>query len=167
MVSKISSLIPVLLPTYHDSVFGGHSGFLRTYKRLTGELFWEGMKQTVKKYCDECLVCQRNKMMALSPAGLLVPLEIPSKVWSDISMNFIEGLPKSKGYEVIFVVVDRFSKYGHFLPLKHPYTAKTAADLFVKEIVVSMDILIQLCRIVTRCSRAVFRESCLDWLELN
>ena len=33
------------------------------------------------------------------------------------------------------MVVDRFSKYGHYLPLKHPYTAKSAADLFVKEVV--------------------------------
>ena len=39
------------------------------------------------------------------------------------------------GVEVIFVVVDRFSKYAHFLGLKHPFDAKMVADLFVKEIV--------------------------------
>ena len=50
-------------------------------------------------------------------------------------MDFIEGLPKSNGFEIIFVVVDRFSKYGHFLMTKHPYTAKPVADLFIKEIV--------------------------------
>ena len=50
-------------------------------------------------------------------------------------MDFVEGLPKSNEYEVIFLVVDRFSKYGHFLPLKHPCTAKSVADLFVKEVV--------------------------------
>ncbi|KAA0066184.1 Transposon Ty3-G Gag-Pol polyprotein [Cucumis melo var. makuwa] len=45
------------------------------------------------------------------------------------------GLPKAKGCDVILVVVDRFSKYNHFLALKYPYTAKSVADIFVKEIV--------------------------------
>ncbi|KAA0031986.1 Transposon Ty3-I Gag-Pol polyprotein [Cucumis melo var. makuwa] len=87
-----------------QNVFGGHSGYLRTYKRLIGELYWEGMK------ADDT-------------------------IWSEISMDFIDGLPKSEGHEVILVVVDRLSKYGHFIALKHPYTAKTVADAFVKEVV--------------------------------
>lgn len=50
-------------------------------------------------------------------------------------MDFIDGLPKSSEFEVILVVVDRFSKYNHFLALKHSYNAKIVADLFVKEVV--------------------------------
>ncbi|KAA0032457.1 microtubule-associated protein 70-1 [Cucumis melo var. makuwa] len=68
------------------------------------------MKQDVKKYCEQCLICQKNKSLALFPAGPLIPLEIPNCAWSDISMDFIEGLPKSNGFEVIFVVVDRFNE---------------------------------------------------------
>ena len=135
VIAKSSSLIPTIMHVYHDSVMGGHSGFLRTYKRLTGELFWVGMKSEVQKYCEECATCQRNKTLALSPAGLLTPLEIPNRIWEDISMDFIEGLPKSCGQEIIFVVVDRFSKYAHFLGLKHPFDTKMVADLFVKEVV--------------------------------
>ncbi|KAA0034981.1 Transposon Tf2-9 polyprotein [Cucumis melo var. makuwa] len=135
VISKTSTLLPTILHTNHDLVFGGHSGFLRTYKRLAGELYWEGIKQDVKRYCEQCLICQKNKSLALSPARLLLPLEVPNSVWSDISMDFIEGLPKSNGFETNFVVVDRFSKYGHFLMMKHPYTAKSVADLFTKEIV--------------------------------
>ncbi|KAA0031470.1 transposon Tf2-1 polyprotein isoform X1 [Cucumis melo var. makuwa] len=91
-------------------------------------MYWSGMKANVKKHC------QRNKTLALSPAGLLTPLEIPQQVWSDISMDFIEALP-AKGFEVVLVVVDRLSKYNHFIPLKHPYSVKTVADVFVKEVV--------------------------------
>lgn len=50
-------------------------------------------------------------------------------------MDFITGLPKSKGFEAVLVVVDRLSKYSHFLALKHPYTARSIAEIFTKEIV--------------------------------
>jgi len=66
---------------------------------------------------------------------LLQPLPIPEVVWSQISMDFIDGLPKSHRCEVILVVVDRLSKYGHFLPLKHPYTAQSVAHVFLDTIV--------------------------------
>ena len=50
-------------------------------------------------------------------------------------MDFIEGLPKFEGYSVILVVVDRFTKFAHFLPVKHPYTAVIIAQLFFDNIV--------------------------------
>ena len=49
VISSASSLLPAILHTYHDSIFGGHSGFLRTYKRAMGELYWKGMKKDIKK----------------------------------------------------------------------------------------------------------------------
>ncbi|KAA0037156.1 hypothetical protein IC582_013488 [Cucumis melo] len=135
IVANKSTLIPAILHTYHNSIFGRHSGFLRSYKRLTRELFWHGIKGDVQKHFEECTVCQRNKTLSLSRASLLTPLEIPTKIWDDISVDFIEGLPKSAGFEVILVVVDRFRKYAHFLTLKHLFDAKVVAELFVKEVV--------------------------------
>jgi hypothetical protein len=66
---------------------------------------------------------------------MLQPLEVPSQVWADISMDFMEGLPKVGGKSVILIVVDRFSKYAHFIALGHPYTAMSVAHSFFDGIV--------------------------------
>ena len=50
-------------------------------------------------------------------------------------MDFIDGVPKSHGYEVILVVVDRVRKYDHFIPLKNPYTTQSVAKVFMDVIV--------------------------------
>ncbi|PHU04511.1 BTB/POZ domain-containing protein [Capsicum chinense] len=75
-------------------------------------------------------VYQSNKDEHLSPIGLLQLLALPEKVWADIGMDFMNGLPKAWGNTVLFVVVDRFSKYTHFIPMSHPYNANHVAYAF-------------------------------------
>jgi hypothetical protein len=79
------------------------------------------MKTAVENYIQQCSVCQQAKHTHTHPTGLLQPLPIPEGVWQDLSMDFIEGLPKSEGYSVILVVVDRLSKFAYFLLVK-PHT---------------------------------------------
>ena len=49
-------------------------------------------------------------------------------------MDFVEGLPASDRYNAILVIVDKFSKYGHFIPLHHPYTAIQIAKLLLDHV---------------------------------
>lgn len=66
-----SSLIKAILSEFHTGLIGRHSGFLRTYKRIIQEFYWVGMKGDIKKFVAECGVCQMNKTLALSLAGVL------------------------------------------------------------------------------------------------
>jgi hypothetical protein len=63
------------------------------------------------------------------------PLDVPSSIWSDIAMDFVEGFPKVGGKSVVLTVVDSFSKMAHFIPLSHPSTAMTVAQAFFDNIV--------------------------------
>lgn len=135
VVPHKSDLVVTLLKEYHDSPVGGHSGEYKTYQRLKKEWYWMGMRKRGARYVKECLICQQQKHSSLEPAGLLQPLPIPTRIWEDISLDFVEGLPKSKGIDTVLVVVDRLSKYAHFIGLSHPFTAPTVAQVFIKEIV--------------------------------
>lgn len=121
-----------VISEFHGGNEGGHSVYLRTYKRVSRNFAWPGMKKLIRKFVAECDTCQRNHYEAILPPGLLQPNKIPDGAWLDISLDFIEGLPKSGGKFVVLVVVDKFTKYAHFLPLSHPYSASSVAEVFIQ-----------------------------------
>lgn len=135
VISPKSALAVQLLREHHDSPVGGHSGEIKTYKRLASEWFWPGMRKMIAQYIRECAVCQQQKQSTLMPAGFLQPLPVPSRIWEDISLDFVEGLPRSQGVDTVLVVVDRLSKYAHFIGLTHPFTAPSVATAFINQIV--------------------------------
>ena len=134
-VPGVPGLREEILAHFHNSKEGGHSGWLRTYVRIKHFFYWEGLKNEVKKLVAECDICQKVKYDQRRPMGLLQSLLIPEKIWEDLTMDFVEGLPSSGGYESILVVVDRLSKGAHFIPLRHPFTASSVAKAFVDNVV--------------------------------
>ena len=133
-IGNTDSLKQQLLETFHKSTLGGHSGERATYQRLKLVFHWPNMNQEVKDYIKACPVCQKNKAEHTPYPGLLEPLPIPDMAWTHISMDFVEGLPKSNNTDVILVVVDRFTKYAHFLALSHPFTVSDVITLFLEHI---------------------------------
>lgn len=93
------------------------------------------MKVDVKSYVAQCLIYQKNKALATFPTDLLQALEILKRIWEELTMDFIEGLPRASGFNIILVVVDRLSKTTHFICLKHPFTTKVVAEVFINEVV--------------------------------
>ena len=130
-IPPTSSFKVLLLKEYHETLIGGHAGIVKTLKRLSANFYWPSMRQDIKQFISECIVCQQTKYVTSKPGGLLQPLPIPTNVWEDISLDFITSLPNSNGFTVLLVVVDRFSKCVHLGALPTHFTAHTVAELFV------------------------------------
>ncbi|RDX97715.1 hypothetical protein CR513_19466, partial [Mucuna pruriens] len=109
----------------------GHFGELKTFEILNENFYWPHMRNDVHNICERCLTCKLVKSK-VSPHGLYTRLLIPTIPWIDISMDFILGLPRSKGgRDSIFLVVDRFSKMTHFIPCHKIGDASLVANLFL------------------------------------
>lgn len=118
----------------HASAVGGHSGMPVTYRRAKQHFYWPGFKSAVHAFVSECLICQQAKPDRSKLPGLLQPLPVPERAWKVLSLDFVEGLPMSDGFNCILVIADLFSKYAHFLSLRHPFTAFTVAKLFISQV---------------------------------
>jgi hypothetical protein len=113
-----------LITSFHGSALG--RGAFRNIGNIS---------QDVQTFIKQCTICQRGKHKLCKYPGLLHPLPIPQSSQTNISMDFIEGLPSSNGISVIMVVVDRFTKYSHLFPIKHPYTTSSIAQVSLDNVV--------------------------------
>ena len=92
------------------------------------------MWKSVQEFVRNCSICQQNKAENVATPGLLQPLPILTSIFSDISMDFVEGLRRSGGKDVILMVVDRMTKYNHFIPLAHPFKIDMVASAFMEQV---------------------------------
>jgi hypothetical protein len=134
VLSSSLALKSRLLNELHSLAIAGHSGFQKTYAHARRSFFWASMNKYILHFVIECEVCQRNKGETIKSLGALQPLTIPTLMWTDMSMEFIVGLPKVGNKYIIMVVVDRLSKYDHFCALPHPFTPVLVAQFFLDHI---------------------------------
>ena len=118
----------------HDSLVTSHPGRELTYKILARDYFWPGMTNSIRRYVRNCDACGRSKSWREGTQGLLKPLPIPTRIWKEISMDFVEGLPESEGMTSLMVITDRLSKGAIFVPLPDTKT-ETVVRKFIERVV--------------------------------
>jgi hypothetical protein len=124
-----------LLKEKHSGGLEGHFGHDKTFEKLREAYFWPGMRSKFKKFVDRCRIFQHSKGWKQN-AIFYQSLPIPERLWDEIDMDFVLGLPTTqRGHDSIFVVVDRFSKMAHFIPCQKTSDATHIANLFFKEVI--------------------------------
>ncbi|KAD4982231.1 hypothetical protein E3N88_18902 [Mikania micrantha] len=120
----------------HKSKYSIHPGATKMYRDLRVNYWWPGMKRDIAKYVENCLTCLQVKAEHQKPYGKLQPLEIPMWKWEHITMDLITKLSKTrKGYDAIWVIVDRLTKSAHFIPIRESYSSEKMAEVnFQKEL---------------------------------
>ncbi|WVZ76559.1 hypothetical protein U9M48_024524 [Paspalum notatum var. saurae] len=135
-VPDVDSIKKLILSEAHNTAYSIHPGSTKMYHDLKERFWWYVMKRAVAEYVAVCDTCQRVKAEHQRPACLLQPLKIPEWKWEEISMYFIVGLPRTqKGYNSIWVVVDRLTKVAHFIPVITTYSGARLAELYISRIV--------------------------------
>ena len=125
----------------HSLPAHGHQGIARTFDRLARDYYFPGMRKQVETVVSECDLCSKSKTSRHAPYGLLQPPPVPQKAWKSIAFDFIVKLPASKepmtkvAYDSIWVVTDRLTKYGYFVPYKESSDATDLAYIFLKIVV--------------------------------
>ncbi|CAI7797907.1 unnamed protein product [Closterium sp. NIES-53] len=136
-VPNYAPLRQIRLEEFHDIPYAGHFGSNKTLAGIAKYYYWPGMAADVQQFVTSCDTCQRIKSSKQKKkTGLLQPLPVPEQPWQFVSLDFITGLPStSRGHDSILVVIDKFSKMGHFIPTSATATAEATARLFFDRII--------------------------------
>lgn len=117
-----------------------HSGYYKTYNRISTTYYWPHMSREIKKFVNTCDVCQKTKPRRHAPVGLLQPIPIPSQPFEVIMMDFIPKLPLSNGFDNILVIFDKLTKYTIFIPTTVKINEVEMARLFFKHVIMKFGI---------------------------
>lgn len=99
-----------LIQEAHDSKIYVHPGREALYAILARDFFWPGISRDVRTFMENCDSCGQNKAWRTRRAGFLKPLLVPDRIWSELLMDFVTELLKSRGCTNMVVITDRLSK---------------------------------------------------------
>ena len=135
-VPRVGDLIQLILSEAHESRYSIHPGTAKMYRDLRQHYWWSGIRRDIADFVYRCLCCQQVKAEHLRPGGEFQGLPIPEWKWDRITMDFVAGLPRtSRGFDSIWVIVDRLTKSAHFLPVQSSFSAERLARIYIREVV--------------------------------
>jgi len=108
---------------------------VKTYNRIASTYYWPRISRDIKQYVSTCDICQKSKPKHHAPVGLLQPIPIPTQPFEVVSMDFIAELPLSGGFNNIFMILDKLTKYAVFIPTTTTIGEKETAKLFFHHII--------------------------------
>ncbi|GKA29104.1 putative reverse transcriptase domain-containing protein [Tanacetum coccineum] len=101
----------VIMHESHKSKYSIHPGSNKMYQDMKKLYWWPNMKADIATY-------------------------IPQWKWDNIMIDFVTKLPKSsKGYDTIWVIVDRLTKSAIFVPMSKSDPMEKVARMYLKEVV--------------------------------
>ncbi|GJV94017.1 putative reverse transcriptase domain-containing protein [Tanacetum coccineum] len=117
----------------------------KMYYDLRDLYWWPKRNKDIALYVSKCLTCSKIKVEHQKPSGLLQKPKISEWKWENITMDFIAKLPRtSSGHDVIWVIVDRLTKFAHFLAVREDYKTERLARLYINEIVARHGMLVSI-----------------------
>lgn len=135
-VPRVGDLIQLILSEAHESRYSIHPGTAKMYRDLRQHYWWSGIRRDIADFVYRCLCCQQVKAEHLRPGGEFQGLPIPEWKWDRITMDFVAGLPRtSRGFDSIWVIVDRLTKSAHFLFVQSSFSAERLARIYIREVV--------------------------------
>jgi hypothetical protein len=123
-----------VLQDCHDSPMAEHYGVHTTLELMSQNYWWPDLCNYMEDYIRTCNIYYRSEIPRHRPYGLLHPLPILEGPWKSISVDFINDLSSSKGFDVILTVVDMYSKMTHFIPCTKSITSQETSNLVLREI---------------------------------
>ena len=101
---------------YHDSPVTGHLGTSGTLE-LIGHSYWQcDLASWVKQYVQGRHTCRRAKHWNQQEFGKVQLIPAPDRPWQWIQLDFVGELPKSSGFNAIYIVSNQLMKMAHFIP---------------------------------------------------
>ncbi|TAQ83095.1 hypothetical protein B7494_g8581 [Chlorociboria aeruginascens] len=128
-----------IMELFHDCPSAGHWGRDKTTDLIQRHFTWKGLRDEVAQYVASCPQCQFKAIHRHKPYGELQPLPVPTAPFQDISLDWITGLPASRvlsgqEYNSILTIVDRFTKYALFIPVRDTQNAAQFAQVFFEKV---------------------------------